>query len=274
MTTTLTYKPGAAANDAVAQPTSPCGPAPCGAADTKALERTRFFPRQLVGPDDLTQDQIYFREKARRHNRLLHGWGVVCGACVGQGKTACDVVVQPGYILGPFGDEIMITSCVSLDICKLGATESLGCCGDQLDPWCGDAARDCSAGTKYLAVRYTECPTRPVRAMSGYCGCGCDDAACEYSRIRDSYAFKVLDALPATYPTPFVASSEFDMDPCGSTGNGRQCPPCPDSPWVVLADLTIDSKCNVTAIDCFAHRRYVVSYANMFLTCVPAPGHK
>ena len=26
-----------------------------------SLERTRFFPRQLVGPDDLTQDQRYFR---------------------------------------------------------------------------------------------------------------------------------------------------------------------------------------------------------------------
>ena len=38
-----------------------------------SLERTRFFPRQLVTPDDLTQDQIYFRDTHRRHNRMLHG---------------------------------------------------------------------------------------------------------------------------------------------------------------------------------------------------------
>ena len=56
---------------------------PCEAAPTTGgLERTRFFARQLVTPDDLTQDQIYFREKHRRHNRMLHGWGIVCGACV------------------------------------------------------------------------------------------------------------------------------------------------------------------------------------------------
>ena len=37
---------------------------PCEAAPTTGgLERTRFFARQLVTPDDLTQDQIYFREK-------------------------------------------------------------------------------------------------------------------------------------------------------------------------------------------------------------------
>src|SRR4029079_15011016 len=43
----------------------PCGRAP---ADAAALERTRFFPRQLVGPDDFTTDQRYFRDKHRRHN--------------------------------------------------------------------------------------------------------------------------------------------------------------------------------------------------------------
>ena len=252
--------------------TGPCGPAPCGTTDTKALERTRFFPRQLVGPDDLTQDQIYFREKLRRHNRMLHGWGVVCGACVGAGKTSCEVIVQPGYILGPYGDEIVISTAVTLDICKLGAGEKVGCCGDDMDPWCSDATQDCEAGTVYLAVRYTECQSRPVRAVTGSCGCGCDDSACEYSRVRDSYAFKVLHDLPSTYPTPFVVPPPTTLwDVCGPNNNGRQCPPCPDSPWVILGDITIDNRCRVSHIDCFAHRRYVVSLADVFLVCHPQP---
>ena len=50
------------------------------------LERTRYYAGQLVGPDDLTEDQRYFRERLRRHNRLLHGWGVVCGARVRAGE--------------------------------------------------------------------------------------------------------------------------------------------------------------------------------------------
>src|SRR5436190_3870969 len=90
----------------------------CPPTGLPSLERTRFFARQLVGPDDLTQDQLYFREKARRHNRMLHGWGVVCGARVRQGDGDCEVVIEPGYVLGPYGDEILIDHEVTVDVCK------------------------------------------------------------------------------------------------------------------------------------------------------------
>ena len=67
----------------------------CDSLPLSGLERTRFFSRQLVAPEDLTQDQLYFREKSRRHNRMLHGWGIVCGACVKAGATPYEVVVEP-----------------------------------------------------------------------------------------------------------------------------------------------------------------------------------
>ena len=50
--------------------------------DSRLAERPRYFPRQLITADDLTLEQEYFRNKLRLHNRLLHGWGVVCGAQV------------------------------------------------------------------------------------------------------------------------------------------------------------------------------------------------
>src|SRR6187397_1696336 len=131
--------------------TSLCGcgqsaASPCDATSTTALERTRFFAGQILGPDDLTQDQMYFREKHRRHNRLLHGWGVVCGACVRRGNTECEVIIEPGYILGPFGDEIVIDRDTVVDICKLGTGELDGCCGDELDPWCTNGRSNCAQG--------------------------------------------------------------------------------------------------------------------------------
>jgi hypothetical protein len=245
-----------------------CGASPCGNGSSTALERTRFFARQLVGPTDLTQDQLYFREKLKRHNRMLHGWGVVCGACVGRGKAACDVVVYAGYVLGPYGDEIVIPSDITVDLCKLGVGEQIGCCDGDLDPWCGDTQQRCAEGTVYLAVRYEECLTKPVRAVTGNCGCGCDDAACEYSRIRDGYAFKVLRELPDTYATPFVQPPLTVLEPCRTpTPRGRSCPQCPDNPWVILADISITADCTVRAVDCFAHRRYVVSLADFFFVC-------
>lgn len=258
----------AAGSAAAATSNCGCNASPCGTAGSAALERTRFFPRQLVGPADLTQDQLYFREKMKRHNRMLHGWGVVCGACVTKGKGACEVIVQAGYVLGPYGDEIVIPADVPVDLCKLGAGEQIGCCDGELDPWCGDTPPRCAEGTVYLAVRYEECLTKPVRAVTGSCGCGCDDAACEYSRIRDGYAFTLLHELPSSYPNPFTQPPITLLEPCREARpRARQCPPCPDDPWVILADIGLDARCTVQAVDCFAHRRYVVSFADFYLTC-------
>lgn len=240
--------------------------APCDGAAAGALERTRFFPRQLVGPDDLTQDQTYFRQKLRRHNRMLHGWGVVCGACVRRGADPCEVVIEPGYILGPWGDEIVIDREVTVNLCKQGAGERLGCCGEEPDPWCADPRADCPDGTLYLAVRYAECQSRPVRGSAGGCGCGCDDESCEYSRIRDSFAVKVLRELPSTYPTPLQQPPLTAVQPC-ERGGARSCAPCPSEPWVIVADILVGSDCRVRAVDCFAHRRLVMSFADFYWVC-------
>jgi hypothetical protein len=35
-------------------------------------ERTRFFSRQLITADDLTQDQRYHRDKRRLHYQVCH----------------------------------------------------------------------------------------------------------------------------------------------------------------------------------------------------------
>ncbi|MFQ5571260.1 MAG: hypothetical protein ACE5G0_16405 [Rhodothermales bacterium] len=150
------------------------------------LERVRYFPRQLITPEDLTQAQDYVRNKLRRHNRLLHGWGIVCGAGVRQGN-ACEVIIEQGYILGPYGDEIVIDREVTLDLCQEDPT-----CGPGVDPWCdGPTLPRLNRQTLYIAVRYAECLTRPVRVYAN----GCDETACEYTRIRDSYIIKALTAL-------------------------------------------------------------------------------
>lgn len=246
---------------------------PCETGRRQAgLERTRFFERQLVTPDDLTQDQVYFREKHRRHNRMLHGWGVVCGACVRRGAGECEVVVEPGYILGPWGDEIVIPDDVTVDVCRAGRREQIGCCEPSaLDPWCDDGPPDCPQGTVYLAIRYAECDTRPVRALQSGCGCGCDESACQHSRIRDGYAIAVLPELPPTYTTPLRQPTLAEvLPPCsGRLRRARPCPPCPESPWVILADVAVDRRCRIIGVDCFAHRRNVVSFATFYFACAP-----
>jgi hypothetical protein len=43
------------------------------------FDRLRYFYGQMLHAQDLQQEQAYFREKLKLHNRCLHGWGVVCG---------------------------------------------------------------------------------------------------------------------------------------------------------------------------------------------------
>jgi len=237
----------------------------CAPSNAMGRERTRFFPRQLVTPDDLTQDQLYFREKMRRHNRMLHGWGVVCGARVKAGTAPCQIVVEPGYILGPYGDEIMIDSEVTVDLCNNALDgNAVSPCADVLnDPWCSEVPVSRPAGqTLYVAIRYEECQTRPVRAVVS--ACGCDAASCEYSRIRDSYAIRVLTTLPSTYSDP-MPQPEFILQSQCAANTG--CPACPTDPWVILADVTLKGDTTIDTIDCFAHRRFVVSFADYYYLC-------
>lgn len=242
----------------------------CRPGGATSRTRTRFFPGLLLGSDDLTQEQNYFIEKHRRHNRMLHGWGIVCGVRVRQGNQPCQVVVEPGYVLGPYGDEIMIDAETVVDLCHEDLDgNAVGPCGDALDPWCSNIQVDRRAGqTLYIAVRYEECSTRPVRSAVG--ACGCDVSDCEYSRIRDSFAIKVLSRLPSTYD-PMPPTNLQHVAGCDGT-NLRPCPPCPSEPWVILADITMNAQQEIQEIDCFTHRRYVASYGDYYFLCQQVAG--
>ena len=222
------------------------------------LERVHYFPRQLITAADMTAEQEYFRQKLRRHNRFLHGWGVVCGLEVTAAATTefpWQVRIDSGYALGPYGDEIYVPEPVCLDLAK---------CGQEtvVDPCQPGGAVVASKRTKsdirYIAIKYVECETRPVRVHPN--GCGCDDAVCEYSRIRDDFKIECLTELPAELP---VTESPDLLCDLRNKKALPACPPCPEEPWVVLARVTLPSspKDNKLSIDNFTVRRQLYSTA-------------
>jgi hypothetical protein len=224
---------------------------------SRLFERPRYFPRQLITPDDMNLAQDYLRNRIRRHNRLLHGWGVVCGASVTPAKEAWTVTISAGFILGPCGDEISIDHAVRFDIrtrCK-PAREDEDCPPSE-DPWCNEVVDAPPAEDQpvFVAVRYAEFPARPVRVSS----CGCGGSECEYSRWRDGYEICVLDECPASHQKP------------PELGGPRQGPPplceCPTDPWVVLARVVAGKNGAVTVENC-ACRRQVVTHAAEWWTC-------
>jgi hypothetical protein len=218
----------------------------------------------------MTLEQTYFRDRLRRHNRYLHGWGVVCGAKVcapavqNGAAEPWTITVTPGYILGPCGDEIVIDCQRTWDV-RGGAPS--GATGeppvDYPDPWCSQVFVE-KEGPVYIAVKYREIPSRPVRVQP--VGCGCGENQCVYSRWRDGYEFGVLSDLPETHTA----------EPAEEDGDCPTCPPCCTDPWVVLARVEFDGGGKIVSIANCTYRRLVVSFASEWKTCTepPASGYE
>jgi hypothetical protein len=235
-----------------------------------ALERPRYFARQLITPAELNLEAVYFAERLRRHNRMLHGFGVVCGAKVcrvpaAEGGTAepWKLRVTPGYAIDGYGNEISIDCERIFDLRASGLVVTSGDPeGELSDPWCSDVWVDRPPGRVWVAVCHKESLARPVRVQPA--GCGCDDSLCEYSRWRDGYEIRLLDSCPPSHAGPPPTTEQF-LD--GLNGPLRECPACPDDPCVVLAAVDVDANGNVIAIDNCSCRRNVVSLADLWWRC-------
>ncbi len=82
------------------------------ATDTEALKRPSYFSGQLLDVGTLRAEQNYFREKLRRHNRRLHGIGIISGLGVSVSRAddqgGLRIIVEPGYAIDSRGEEIAL----------------------------------------------------------------------------------------------------------------------------------------------------------------------
>lgn len=232
------------------------------ATQTRGPERPRYYPRQIVTADDLNLAQDYFRDKLRRHNRMLHGFGVVCGAELVTSSTAWCVAINPGYLITPCGDDICLEKQVCFDVRKLCEAPSTS-----TDP-CGcqdtSTAPPTVSGTIYIAVRYKEVKSRPVSAPAN--GCSCNDSGCEFSRWCDAYEICTLTECPASHQNPPSFEQMFH-------GPAPDCPAKPADNWVVLGSVQVNGSAVTVNGGCTC-RRQVASFAGFWWTCsADAPTH-
>lgn len=114
-----------------------------GEAGRETLKRPNYFSGRLLDASTLTAEQTYHREKLRRHNRALHGYGVVSGLAVRVADIVDSggghIVVEPGYAIDHNGEEMSVPVPVVLAL-----------------PLQGDRA--------FVTLRYWENPGPPVPA--------------------------------------------------------------------------------------------------------------
>ena len=74
--------------------------------ESRGLKRPHFFPGKLLTSEDLELEQQYVREKLKRHNRSLHGFGIVSGLKVTIKSE--EIVIEPGLAIDCEGNEVII----------------------------------------------------------------------------------------------------------------------------------------------------------------------
>ena len=74
--------------------------------ESRSLRRPHFFSGMLLTAEDLELEQQYHREKLKRHNRSLHGFGIVSGLKVT--VKSRQIIIEPGLALDCEGNELVI----------------------------------------------------------------------------------------------------------------------------------------------------------------------
>jgi hypothetical protein len=153
-------------------------------------KRVHHFDGLVLGVDEFKQDQLYFMERDRLHNRALHGYGTVCGLKVEiRERNGPEVFVAPGLALAPSGQMIRVPTaqCAKLE-------PGLDANRDEI------YRRECSPPSTdslrpYVVLCYRECKTDVVPVPSG--PCGSQDDTMTSSRIADAFELKLsLDRPP------------------------------------------------------------------------------
>jgi hypothetical protein len=189
--------------------------------ERKILAAALGPPGALARPDwrgggeftagDLCLEQKYFLQRWRRHLRLVHGWGVVCGLDVA--AAGCwDLFVCPGYGIGPCGDEILVHRRFRFDLRDYLWTQPVGV----------------TANRAWIAIEASEDPSAHESASGPECGCGCGDSRESVSRFADGFRIVVSWIAPR-----LPSGGGFDF--CG--GGTPQCLACPDTCALPLASV-------------------------------------
>jgi hypothetical protein len=185
-----------------------CGGGEAGGCGAVAdFTRLRYFHGQPLGALDLRREQAYHLNKDRFRNRLLHGWGIVCGLDVTTtGKQPCrpedvdpaltEVIVLPGGALDCDGHEIVVRHPRPVFVSSLLDSAELGQLHKQ-------------PATVYLTLCYREVLADPMRPMLAH---GCEPApGCEYGRVVETYQICASTSPPDDGP---------DCEPCcGACGD-------------------------------------------------------
>jgi hypothetical protein len=237
------------------QPQEPCTLG-CGEITS---ERHRYFTGKYMTARDFRDEQAYFLSHHRLHNRLLHGWGIVCGLrVVHHPRADCRdrwVVVRAGIAIDCCGRELVLRRDTPFELPlsrppETGEEDEPGQEGtpyqqhnQQRDDMPQQHDRPEQAGMTepfLLCLRYVEKPIEYVPAL--YAEGTCDPKRREANRVREVACLDICrldDVEPDCWKVPGGDPHTACRDDCDDElpGPAGSClePDCPCGETVPLA---------------------------------------
>jgi hypothetical protein len=229
-------------------PTSPS--APCSAAcGSIVAERNRYFTGKYMTARDFQGEQQYFLSRHQLHNRLLHGWGIVCGLRVlhhpNRECAARWVVVRAGIALDCCGRELVLLADTPFELPLLAAPPTAEAPAGAAAPANGPPPPRNADGALLLCLRYTEEQIEEVPAL--YNEGLCDPTRREANRVREVAKLEWLrpdQVEPTCWRTTEGDPNKPCRDDCDDElpGPAGIClePECPCGHTVPLALIRFD----------------------------------
>lgn len=148
----------------------------------RSFVRTRYFYGQLLDVEDFESEQRYFNDKRWLLNRLITGYGVVCGLNVRPTPDGKAVQVLPGVAIDRAGREIVVPRpATSEEVPKAEPRDQAETdYNEQYDP----------KSWVHLSICYHECLSGPERVAISECEARPD---CENGEVRERYEIVIED---------------------------------------------------------------------------------
>lgn len=198
--------------------------------DLRAPRRNSYFFGKLLDQYHFELETNYFIHMRRLLNRLVTGYGVVCGLDV---KPCGDdaVIVTPGLAIDRHGNEIIVDQ----------PTRPICIPSDDRDPSSNPSQDPCD-DEKYvhILICYHECFDEPTPVMAGDC---CEAEPCQPGVIRERYKVLVRPgAAPAStaelHIPDVISGCDLDYRTLVRVVT-NECPPCAEEPCIPLANVRL-----------------------------------
>ena len=200
----------------------------CGGIQTPV--RNRYFYGKMMDVYHFDLETRYQNSKRWLVNRLIGGYGVVCGLDVQWSDQSGQVVVTPGVAIDKWGREIIVPVASRPIPVSLEDASPVENCEDYQENPCERCL--------HLVLCYHECLSDPAPVLTGECS---GPEPCAAGAIRERYKIEVRrgceDPCQIECRLPdVITNSRLNCEKLAEWVT-RSCPPWPKDPCIPLANI-------------------------------------